>query len=177
MRHLQYTNMYHIIRIDDLREKLHPREKYGWVSWPTLPNVLHKSPFFQATDPRDKIYGLMTLCRYQLQVDYKAVEETYFNASVQLFEPDSVRTVLHAARLRNRSAHNPALPTWVPDCREAQKYEMISTHYKPSYAQSKEELENKNKISVQLRDKKMLSMSGVYIDRIVELGPVIFEIP
>jgi hypothetical protein len=178
LRHLQYTNMYNIIRIDDLREKLHPREKHGWAKWPTLTDVLHESFFFQATDPRDKIYGLMALCQNQLQIDYKAsVEDTYVNAAVQLFELGSVRNVLHAAGLGNRSAHNPALPTWVPDWREAPKYEMISTHYKPSYALSKEERENKKKPLIKLKDKKMLSVSAIHIDTIAELGPVIFETP
>jgi hypothetical protein len=178
LRHIQYTNMYNVIRIDNLREKLHPRERYMRVKWPTLSDVLHESFFFQATNPRDQIYGLIALCRHQLQVDYKAsVEDTYYNAAVQLFEIGSVRTVLHAAGLGNRSAHNPALPTWVPDWREAPKYDMISTHDRPSFAQSKEERENKKKPSIQLKDKKMLSMSAAYIDMVVELGPVIFETP
>ena len=177
LRHIQYTNMYNILRIDGMREKLHPREKYGWAQYPKMADVLREGFFFRATNPRDQVYGLIALCESpgQLQVDYKmSIEDTYVDAAIELLNIGSVRTVLHAAGLGNRRQHNRALPTWVPDWREAPSYDMINTHYKPLYATSTEEYMNPKKTSFEVINRTSLRISAAFVDTIIELGPVIF---
>jgi hypothetical protein len=168
LRHIQNTSLYNAIRIDKLRKSLHPHGEHDQVSWPTLPQLLNESFYFKATNPRDHIFGLMSLCQEPLDIDYnQSIDETFINAAKVLLRQGSVDILFHAGGVGNKPRVLTGLPTWVPDWRDAPQYERL--------CDSSKVILQKAPVEITLKDDRTLSMTAVYIDSIAELGPIIFD--
>lgn len=175
LRHIQNTSMYNVIRIDKLRESLHPKSQYDRVHWPTVPRLLSESFYFRATNPRDQIFGLMALCQEPLDVDYSvSVEDTFIYAAKALLHQGSVGILFHAGGVGNRPEIIPGLPTWVPDWRGAPQYDPLPQSTTPVTSFERKPI-TKAPVDITLKNDTTLTMNAVHIDAIVEIGPVIFD--
>jgi hypothetical protein len=130
IRHAEHSSLYNIMRMNKLRESLWPSEEYRWVKEVTITHVLAESTYFQATNPRDQIYGMMSLCgKNALKVDYQAsVESVYMAAAKELIKKRSLGLLFGLAGIGNRNgleAGELELPSWVPDWTNAPKYDRI----------------------------------------------------
>jgi hypothetical protein len=129
--HTEHSSLYNIIRMDNLREKLWPSEEYRSVSGVSITQVLAQSLYFKATNPRDQVYGLLSLCedRNSLSVDYQApVESVYLAVATELVRRKSFGLLFAVTGVGNRSESGPIaskLPSWVPDWTDAPKYDHI----------------------------------------------------
>ncbi|KAG4422555.1 hypothetical protein IFR04_004324 [Cadophora malorum] len=131
IRHAEHSSLYNIMRMNKLRESLWPTEKYSYVKEVTITHVLAESTYFKATNPRDQMYGLMSICGGEngLRVDYQAsVESVYMAAAKELIEKRSLGLLFGLAGMGNRVGSEESqleLPSWVPDWANAPKYDRI----------------------------------------------------
>jgi hypothetical protein len=82
-------------------------------------NLIFDTWHFQATDPRDKIYGIYGLLNFESTPEWKA---DYEKSVDQVFAESTKRIISEAGELRilsaviDRSSYKiPSLPSWVPD--------------------------------------------------------------
>lgn len=121
IRHAEHSSLYNIIRMDNLLENLWPSEKYRRAGDISITEVLEQSLYFKVTNPRDHVYGLMSLCGDMklLKVDYQApMESVYLAAATELVRRKSFELLFGIAGVGNRSESKPIaskLPSWVPD--------------------------------------------------------------
>lgn len=183
IRHTENSSLYNIIRMNKLRESLWPTEKYSYAENITITQVLAESSYFKATNPRDQVYGLMSLCtdRTTLSVDYEAsVESVYLAAATELISKQSFGLLFGLAGVGNRPDARPTdleLPSWVPDWTNAPKYDRISHPEEESFDFRWKAKRGENKVpdpSIKLADEKTLLISGVFVDLIAEVGPSLF---
>lgn len=131
IRHTEHSSLYNILRMHKLR-------KFSFTEKVTITQVLAESSYFKATNPRDQVYGLMSLCREKesLKVDYQAsVESVYIAAATELIRKGSLGLLFSLAGIGNRpdlKAEAFELPSWVPDWTNAPKYEPIRHPGKPT---------------------------------------------
>lgn len=92
----------------------------------SLLQALHDNSGAEATDPRDKIFGILGLMDdsspYLGMVDYRStVEEVYTQAAVLLINQSRSLRLLSAASHSKSNSQSPsqALPSWVPDWRSS----------------------------------------------------------
>jgi hypothetical protein len=103
----------HIIYIEQQRNNLKspdPRKKQDCLDliWSTL-NL-------QATDPRDKIFGLLSICNSSISPDYaKSVREIYTEFGKKYIRSRQSSRLLNHAGLGFRAENPFDLPSWVPD--------------------------------------------------------------
>ena len=96
LSHIQNSSLYNIVRINEFRDKYRPRgwDDYGSIIWETfgLSKVLAQSSYFKATNPRDLVFGLMSLCAKPLTVNYAlSVEDVYLDAAKRLLDDKAFR--------------------------------------------------------------------------------------
>jgi hypothetical protein len=111
-------------KIMETREQYHSYYSLKW-SQPLLDLLMACSIRLDATDPRDKIYGLLGLSgpfgnyKSLVRPDYsKPVESVYCEIARALIEDDqSLRAVSYASCLSAAIDETPGLPSWVPDWR------------------------------------------------------------
>ena len=91
LRHIENTSLYNIWRMNQFRDKFRPRgaddySKYRYRgNTYDLGRVLSDGAYFKATNPCDRIYGLMSLCINPVRVDYTlSVEDVYLDAAREL---------------------------------------------------------------------------------------------
>ena len=102
---------------------------------------------FKATDPRDKIYGMLGLMkvpempeasRALLQPDYrKAVEDVYRDATIAfILAENNLALLSFAGHRRDQDQESARLPSWVPDyaVRNGRTAALISAFYSPYQA-------------------------------------------
>lgn len=127
----------------------------------------------QATDPRDKIYGLLGLApdapELAIKVDYRrSVHEVFTDTAKALLQRDFT-DVLSWCRFPK-----PGLPSWVPDFTAPLpdplcSYKCRAPPWKPLFSasgSSKVKILNENDIT----DTRLLTLSGLAVDVIEELG-------
>ncbi|KAG4441299.1 hypothetical protein IFR05_003227 [Cadophora sp. M221] len=147
-----------------------PSEKYSFTDEITITQVLAESSYFKATDPRDQVYGLMSLCREKntFKVDYQAVFGANFGLAGIGNRPSGHELGTEALKL----------PSWVPDWTSAPKYEKIhhpdeqNVHYRWNLRIGKIK---EPKPAVTLVKENALTMTGVFVDTIAEIGPSLFN--
>ena len=130
IRHAEHSSLYNIMRMNKLKERLWPTEKYSYAKEVTITHVLAESTYFKATNPRDQVYGLMSICgkKNALKIDYQAsVESVYMAAAKELIEKRSLGLLFGLAGIGNRinGEETLELPSWVPDWTNAPKYDRI----------------------------------------------------
>lgn len=82
-----------------------------------LMDMLSTFAFIQATDPRDKIYALLSITKdgshSDIQPDYSlSVPEVYVNLAAHLIKRDNLLNIMPGS---NTKGDFPDLPSWVPD--------------------------------------------------------------
>ncbi|KAI9868856.1 MAG: hypothetical protein M1813_004707 [Trichoglossum hirsutum] len=103
----------HIIYIEQLRKNLKspdPQERLHcfYLIWSTLRH--------QATDPRDKIFGLLGICNSDITPDYtKSVREVYIEFGKEYIRSQQNLRLLSHAGLGLHAENQFNLPSWVPD--------------------------------------------------------------
>ncbi|KAH0556412.1 hypothetical protein GP486_005667 [Trichoglossum hirsutum] len=103
----------HIIYIEQLRKNLKspdPQERRHCFDliWSTLK--------LQATDPRDKIFGLLGICNSDITPDYtKSVREVYVEFGKEYIRSQRNLKLLSHAGLGFHTENQFNLPSWVPD--------------------------------------------------------------
>jgi hypothetical protein len=138
-----------------------------------LLGLLSKST--QATNPRDKIYGLLGLApdapELAIQVDYgRKVDQVFTDTAKALLQHDFT-DVLSWCRFPKLQ---PDLPSWVPDFNAAlpdplASYKCRAPPWKPLFSasgSSKVKISNDNNTT----DTRLLTISGLIVDTIEELG-------
>jgi Heterokaryon incompatibility protein (HET) len=190
IRHTEHSSLYNIIRMDNLRENLWPSEKYGRVKDISITDVLAESLYFKATNPRDQVYGLMSLCgdKNSLRVDYQAtVESVYLAAATELVLKKSFGLLFGIAGVGNRSESGPIaskLPSWVPDWTDAPTYDHIrekynfAYQYKLLFQQGIQEFQKaiqESQPSITVIGDKTLRMSAMFVDTVANVGPALFD--
>lgn len=83
----------------------------------TLLDVLARFKSTTATDPRDKIYGLLGLVsQHDITVDYnKTTQQVYTDVAVSLINGSANLDILCQSPWSDLAYRMPDLPTWVPD--------------------------------------------------------------
>ncbi|OAL46680.1 HET-domain-containing protein [Pyrenochaeta sp. DS3sAY3a] len=86
-------------------------------TYPELREVVRMTPFFDATDPRDKIYAFYNISRVEdgmLEADYRIpLEEAYTRFTAYFIHKHFSELVFMAGHCQPRQHEN--LPSWVPD--------------------------------------------------------------
>ncbi|KAK0748903.1 heterokaryon incompatibility protein-domain-containing protein [Schizothecium vesticola] len=142
--------------------------KRGYTS--TLLDVLARFRWVEATDPRDRIYGLLGLVNEEhiISVDYgKTPEEVFTDVSVFMIRRYGNLDILCQSPWSDLVYRLPSLPSWVPDF-------TCPGHPIPLFAQRS--IFNAGDTTpltrCEVRSGRELLLSGVYIDR---LGPILPE--
>ncbi|KAK0109250.1 hypothetical protein ONS96_003072 [Cadophora gregata f. sp. sojae] len=186
IRHAEHSSLYNIMRIDKLRENLWPSEKYGFAKEVTITHVLAESTYFKATNPRDQVYGLMSLCgkKSALTVDYQAsVESVYMAAAKELIDKKSMGLLFGLAGIGNRTGREEGtldLPSWVPDWTNAPKYDRIKHPIEDSFDYRwKVQMGNSDepKSDITISDDNTLLITGTFVTTVTEVGPSLFNTP
>jgi hypothetical protein len=92
-------------------------------TWSELIRTLRATNHFRASDPRDKVIGILGLIRLpptqqrlSFLADYTAdVDECYHRLALHLVELQLVQIMLSHAGLHRRSCVSTSSPSWVPD--------------------------------------------------------------
>jgi hypothetical protein len=155
--------------------KRYQRRKILKYSSPLMDLLASVSSMSQATDPRDKIYGLLALAADTAELgivaDYtKKVHEVYTDAAWAMLR-NGYTDVLSWCRFRNGQSD---LPSWVPDF-SVELPEPINSHkhkappWKPLFSASGT---TKVKISAEnhAENPRLLIISGFTVDTIEEVG-------
>ena len=181
LSNLQHSSLYNIERINQFRDKHRPRgwDDYDSSYWETfdLSKVLAHGSYFQATNPRDLIFGLMSLCSKPLKVDYSlSVEAVYLDAAKRLIEDKATGLLFHASGIGNRPADTPTslnLPSWVPNWQETPRYDRLRNQ--TSWKQTDFRAGGESKPCISLECDNKLKLSGHFIDTIAHVGPLLFD--
>ena len=68
----------------------------------------------KATDPRDKVFGMLGLCEISIIPDYtKSARDVYIETAVEFYKSEGLTRLLNSAIGKNPNHF--ALPSWVPD--------------------------------------------------------------
>ncbi|KAI6710310.1 hypothetical protein JHW43_007162 [Diplocarpon mali] len=185
LRHAEHSSLYNIIRMDRLRNSLWPSDKYSRAKDINIADALTESFYFTATNPRDQVYGLMSLCmkdRISLPVDYEApVESVYLNAATELISRRSFGILFGFAGLGNRSQSgsiSSKLPSWVPDWTDSPQYDRIRHPDEDSFDyrwRARRGQIQQPVPSIFLINEKILLMSVTFVDTIADVGPALFD--
>lgn len=130
----------------------------------TVLNLLHP---LRATDPRDKIYSILTLTDKELEVDYTCtVEDLYTRVAAIIVNDTSSLAILYDNLLKK----DLKLPSWVPDWSTWQ-YGTRGTVLGVGYAAS-----GNVKADVKvIPEEKILEATGCLVDRVTWLGSPVGE--
>ena len=138
-----------------------------------LLSIMSKSA--QATDPRDKIYGLLGLApdapELSIKVDYRRTVHQVFTDTAKALLQRDFTDVLSWCRFPKLQ---PGLPSWVPDFSAPLldplcSYKCRAPPWNPLFSASgsrKVKISNENDIT----DTSLLTLSGLTVDIIDELG-------
>ena len=182
----EHTGLSNILRMNKFRKHFrkeglldlmtsrssYSREYFG------LSGVLANSVHFQASNPRDLIFGLMSMCEAPQKTDYAvSVRDVYVNVAKELVQGDGVRLLLHIAGLGNRVQSDPSaltLPSWVPDWTSGPRYDRLQNAH--DWRRTGDfNAGGGAKFSPTITDADSLRVSGICVDEIGDIGPACFD--
>lgn len=176
LSHIQHTSLYNITSMDLFRGRYKPKQNSIYEAF-GLAAVLAESVHFKANNPRDMIFGLMSLCTTPMAVDYTlSVGDVYFNAAKRLINDGDLSLVLHNSGVGNRDRGlliDSNLPTWVPDWTATPKYERL--YNAETWQKSDFQAGGEGGPAIKLIHDRRLAVSGSFIDVVEEIGPVLFD--
>jgi Heterokaryon incompatibility protein (HET) len=133
-------------------------------------SLVEKTAKFSASDPRDKIIGLLGLSNFDILPDYDLSTGTfYWNFAIKWIEERNNLSILIPAELSDygKSRSRQGLPSWVPDWEHLNLTVIDSSDHMSRYQAAGIRVSN-----IQLvQDEKVLRVSGIYCCKVVELGP------
>ncbi|KAF2735566.1 hypothetical protein EJ04DRAFT_576050 [Polyplosphaeria fusca] len=148
---------------------------------PSLHNVLLRSRSFRATDPRDKVFGLLSLAD-PTSVESMGLQPDYFLTTEQLYKKVSHallgRADLDAFHASKVSADND-LPSWVADWSCSDPSIPLTSSQNPQFVEKSLVAANETffcaagtSISSPIFDQggRLLGLKGILIDQIDEVG-------
>ncbi|KAI0103928.1 heterokaryon incompatibility protein-domain-containing protein [Nemania sp. FL0031] len=116
----------------------------------TLLGALLSSPYFEASDPRDSVYGILGLTdvvlkgpgdkitadELSLTVDYNLTfSEVYSMVALYLIKRSKSLAILDLANWRGQESEKMNLPSWVPDWRYAPLWRRYTFGHRPQFAE------------------------------------------
>jgi hypothetical protein len=140
-----------------------------------LLDLLNRFRYWNATDPRDKVFALLGLVHegvgtLGLSADYTvSVEEVYKRTALAILTALQNLDVLSSCLANTESELGKELPTWVPDW---SSHDGLGKAFTVGDSQSTNWRATRNTIA-QLEffdDGKVLGLSGYTVDKIVEIG-------
>jgi len=162
------------------------RQDFQKGIFPSLLNILYHSRAFSASDPRDKIYSLLSLSN-PVEIELLGIRPDYSICTRDLYRQFAVSIIKHERNLdifKAAGPKNPAhidLPSWVPDwsvssttlplaVRESSSFDILkAAQFCPEFRASKSSacLPNFDLY------KDTLTIPGQIIDRIETAGPTL----
>jgi hypothetical protein len=165
-----------------IREWVHRSESVHYRYPVILLDLLHHCRSFEATDPRDKVYGLLGVAppeseAISVQVDYrKTVEEVYEDIACLILLSSGNLNLLSVPR--SNSQLGKRLPSWAPDwsCTASSRLDLV-------FPAGPREIENGavrefaasrgSTFTPAFKNPRILVLSGHFVDRIAQLSEII----
>lgn len=177
LSHIQHTSLYNITSMILFRKKFGPEGRSGFEVF-GLAAVLTESVYFKATNPRDLIFGVMSLCTRPMAVDYTLpVEDVYLNSAKRLIDDGDISLLLHNSGMGNRDENTAMafnIQSWVPDWTTTPKYERL--YNAETWQKSDFKAGGDGKPIIEIINDKVLAVSGIFVDVVEEIGPVLFDV-
>jgi hypothetical protein len=158
------------------------RRLIGRDVYPDLREVVRMTAFFDATDPRDKIYAFYNIASVQddlLQADYRvSVKEAYTRFATHFMQKHFSEMLFMAGHCQPRQHAD--LPSWVPDftTKGGNATQVPTPRINPKlqdpYTASGDEIEYTPRVS--LVSKYCLRVHGYYVDRIEHITATAIEL-
>ena len=135
--------------------------------------IFYETMSFLASNPRDKVYGILGLSPTSLEgsvdVDYsKSVQDVYLEATAGCLAVDHVPDILYLAGL-NRKDRMLGLPSWVPDF----SHDIDFNPYGFTYGKSgyRAGIAHGTRMKTFVQNEKLI-ISGYVFDKVLSLGSV-----
>jgi hypothetical protein len=165
-----------------IREWVHRSEPVHYRHPVTLLDLLHDCRIFEATDPRDKIYGLLGVApadseATSVQVDYrKRVEDVYEDLARLILSSSGNLDLLSVSQ--SNSQFGERLPSWVPDWshRATSRLDLVFPADQKETASGpiREFAASRGSTSTPtFKDPHILITSGYFVDSITQLSEII----
>jgi hypothetical protein len=168
-----------------IREWVHRSESVPSVHYlhpVTLLDLLHDCRIFEATDPRDKVYGLLGIAppdseATSVQVDYsKSVEEVYEDLANLILSSSGNLDLLSVPQ--NSSQFSQRLPSWAPDWSHtaSSRLDLVFPTGERAIASGpiREFAASRGSTSIPIfKGRRILVISGYFVDSITQLSEII----
>jgi hypothetical protein len=168
-----------------IREWVHRSESVSSVHYRhpvTLLDLLHDCRIFEATDPRDKVYGLLGVAppdseAASVQVDYsKSVEEVYEDLANLILSSSGNLDLLSVPQ--NNSQFSQRLPSWAPDWSHtaSSRLDLVFPTAERAIASGpiREFAASRGSTSIPtFKGRRILVISGYFVDSITQLSEII----
>lgn len=120
----------------------------------------------QATDPRDKVYGLLGLTQVDLIPDYaKPIRDVYIEAALKYLQLSGLTRTLNQAGIDQGSKFR--LPSWVPDWSLSSQHRVV-----PLTVYSNDGLnKDSNYFIVDTTESVILNVTGTQLSEVQEVEP------
>jgi hypothetical protein len=137
---------------------------------PDLLSLLRSTRFSLATDPHDKIYGLLGIARpTPLRPDYASAVRSLYIDAAKLFLEQTGYSFLSAV-VDSKRTQVPNLPTWVPDWSIPPKAFDLLEHMGKRPTSASGDTTPK----YQLSQLNLLTVSGAIVDSIAHMAPILY---
>ncbi|KAL6709037.1 hypothetical protein ACN47E_002164 [Coniothyrium glycines] len=169
LAHFENTSLGNVFRIHAYRE-VDRRNHVDFGNDASLTRLLEDSAHFSATNPRDLVYGFMSMCTSPLTVNYEnPLEDIFLDVAKRLIAEKSLSFLFHAGGISNRKlGHNEVvrLPSWVPYWSSRPKYSRLEGKFSAG---------GTGWCEIRVSNNNSLITSGIFVDTISEVGPELFE--
>jgi Heterokaryon incompatibility protein (HET) len=165
-----------------IRESIHRSESVNYRDPLTLLDLLHACRIFGATDPRDKVYGLLGIAPpdsevTSVQVNYsKSVGEVYEDLARLILSSSSNLDLLSIPQ--SNSQFSQRQPSWVPDWshKASSRLDLVVTAGQKTFASGqirKPAASRQTRSIAAFKDPHTLVISGYVADSIAQLSEII----
>ncbi len=158
-----------ILSMESIRKQVQDDRKL------TFPEALKACSFFKATDPRDRIFGIRSICsslpEHLMVPDYTVpTEAVYINAAESLIEEkyfDHVFGYAGVGMTEPNKKSLTSLPSWVPDWTRPP----LSLPFAFVSSSNSFRAGGHSAVRIEFDARHRVLMSGTFLDTLVEMGP------